>query len=166
MEFRVARPDELSEIARLYHKIWHETQAPYQHPDIATFRDVTFMQDRINAFYPNIIVALNNQQLVGLVVAKEGRISQLFVDQTTRGKNVGQKLLELGEAKLVAESTERASLYCIVGNEGARRFYERNGWQVTETQTKMGQTQHGEVPIKAWEMVKLLNRLSIGMDGW
>lgn len=157
MDFRVARPDELSEIASLYHKIWHETQAPFQHPDIATFRDVSFMQNRINVFYPNIIVALNDQQLVGLVVAKEGRISQLFVDQSMRGKKVGHKLLELGEAKLVAESCEQASLNCIVGNDDARRFYERNGWQVTHTQTKMGQTHHGEVPIKVWEMVKTLH---------
>lgn len=157
MEFRVARPDELSKIARLYHKIWHETQAPFQHPDIAKFRDVTFMHDRINAFYPNIIIALHDSHMVGLIVAKEGRISQLFVDQTTRGKNVGQKLLELGEAKLVAESTEQASLNCIVGNDAARRFYERNGWQVTQTQSKLCQTHHGEVPIKAWEMVKALD---------
>ncbi len=117
MEFRVARPDELERIASLYHRIWHETQAPHQHPDIAKFRDVGFMHDRIEIFYPNIIVALQSKELIGLVVAKEARLSQLFVDTAQRGKGVGQKLLELAEAKLVAEGATRVTLNCLVATK-------------------------------------------------
>ncbi len=91
MEFRVARPDELERIASLYHRIWHETQAPHQHPDIANFRDVGFMRDRIEAFYPNIIVALERGELTGLVVAKDARLSQLFVATGQRSKGIGKK---------------------------------------------------------------------------
>lgn len=157
MEFRVARPDELGEISALYHRVWHETQAPHQHPDIAAFRDIAFMQDRIDAFYPNIIIGLGNGKLVALIVAKDARISQLFVDTTVRGKGIGRKLLELGEAKLIAEGATKVTLNCLVGNDAARHFYERNGWKVSETQTKIGQTHEGEVQIKAWEMVKTLD---------
>lgn len=157
MEFRVARPDELERIASLYHRIWHETQAPHQHPDIAKFRDVGFMHDRIEIFYPNIIVALQSKELIGLVVAKEARLSQLFVDTAQRGKGVGQKLLELAEAKLVAEGATRVTLNCLVGNEAAKQFYERNGWSVSKTDTKMGMTHKGEVPIAVFEMEKALD---------
>ncbi|MCZ4271886.1 GNAT family N-acetyltransferase [Maritalea porphyrae] len=157
MEFRVARSDELGKIANLYHQVWHETQAPHQHQDIASFRDISFMQERIDAFYPNIIIALDEGNLVALVIAKEARLSQLFVANTVRGMGVGQRLLELGEAKLVAEGALRATLNCLVGNDGARRFYERNGWQVSETQSKTAQTHSGSVTIKAWEMEKQLD---------
>jgi GNAT superfamily N-acetyltransferase len=159
MEFRVARPDEIERIASLYHRIWHETQAPHQHPDIANFRDVGFMRDRINIFYPNIIVALDGEELVGLVVTKEARLSQLFVDGRQRGKGVGQKLLELAEAKLIAEGATRVTLNCLVGNDAAKRFYERNGWAICKTETKMGQTHKGDVPIEVFEMEKMLNAL-------
>lgn len=159
MDFRVARPDELKQIASLYHRIWHETQAPHQHPDIAKFRDVRFMQDRINAFYPNIIIALDELDIVGLVVAKEARLSQLFVDRQQRGKGVGQKLLALAEAKLRAEGAVRITLNCLVGNDAARRFYERNDWRVSRMETKMGQTHKGEVPIEVFEMERTLDVL-------
>jgi len=157
MEFRVARPDELGKIAELYHRVWHESQAPYQHPDVATFRDIAFMQDRIEFFFPNIVVALDDGKLVALVVAKEARLSQLFVDSSMRGKGVGQKLLEIGEAKLIAEGATRVTLNCLVGNDAARRFYERNRWVAGETQVKHGQTHEGEVEISVWEMEKELD---------
>ncbi|MGJ8528507.1 N-acetyltransferase family protein [Maritalea sp.] len=156
MEIRVAKPGELTSLSAFYHKIWHETQAPYQHPDIAKFRDVRFMQARIDEFYPNIIVAVEAANIIGLIVAHDSRISQLFIDKEFRRQKLGEKLLALGEAKLAAEGTIIASLNCLTGNENARRFYERNGWHVERELKKTGQTHKGDVAINVWEMMKRL----------
>ncbi len=156
MEIRVAKPSELRAVSAFYHKIWHETQAPFQHPGIAKFRDAAFMQARVDEFYPNIIVAVEDQNIIGLIVAHDRRISQLFIEPNYRGQKFGEKLLSLGEAKLIAEGVKTAGLNCLIGNGAARRFYERNGWRVEKELTKMGQTHGRDAEIRIWEMVKAL----------
>ena len=160
-EIRNAYASDLKELGQFYHDMWHESQAPFQDPGIAEFRDQKFMQARIDAFFPNIILA-KKDNLAGLVVASEARLSQLFVDPNIRGHGLGTKLLELAEAKLIAEGTTKATLSCIEGNVGARRFYERHGWRVSKSHTKLGETRKGWVAkVHIWEMEKVLVRLSL-----
>lgn len=156
MDIRVARADELGEIAQFYHDIWHETQAPFQPEDVARFRDVQFMRDRIDLFFPNIIIATDKGVIRGIVVAQNARISQLFVGPQTRGKGVGEKLLSLGEAKLLAEGASKISLTCLTENVGAKRFYERHNWKAARRIDKPVQTHNGNVLVSVFEMVKSL----------
>ena len=156
-EIRSAHADETDNLAQFYHDMWHESQAPFQDKRIADFRDLRFMRARINEFFPHIFVATNGNQIEGLMVAHNDRLSQLFIHPKTRGQGLGANLLALGEAKMMAEGTVIATLSCIKGNDGARRFYERHDWTVFDEHSKMGETHQGWVaPVHIWEMRKTL----------
>ena len=51
---------------------------------------------------------------------------------TTGDPEPGQALIDEAHA-LLAESCDEASLTVLTANPRARRFYERNGWQLTDT---------------------------------
>ena len=156
IEIRNAKVDELELVAKFYHDMWHESQAPFQDNRIAEFRDLPFMRARIDEFFPHIFIAIS-ARIVGFVVAHDGRLSQLFVDPNARGHGLGAELLKLAEAKLRAEGTVFATLSCIKGNSAARRFYERYGWSVIEERCKLGETHDGWIaPVHIWEMRKSL----------
>jgi putative acetyltransferase len=114
------------------------------------------MRDRIDGFYPNIIIAIQDDVIHGIVVAQNERLSQLFVGPNVRGKGVGEKLLGLAEAKLMAEGATRISLTCLKDNLGAKRFYERHNWTAAREIEKPVQTHKGHVPVAVFEMVKSL----------
>ncbi|WP_336810665.1 GNAT family N-acetyltransferase [Bosea sp. MMO-172] len=69
------------------------------------------------------LTVLDADGVSGVLLVKEGHIAMLFVAETGLGH--GAALLAHGEAH------GACSLEVFANNEGARRFYERAGWQVT-----------------------------------
>jgi len=156
MIIRAARRDELDHLGIFYHDIWHETQAPFQNPGIVEFRDLAFMQQQMLGFFPDTLIASEDNCTLGFVVAHDDRLSQLFVSPDARGKSLGKQLLEIAETKLIAEGTRRATLFCLKGNDRARSFYERHGWTFSKDLSKQGDTPTGQAEIKAWELAREL----------
>jgi GNAT superfamily N-acetyltransferase len=70
--------------------------------------------------------------VIGVLTIGRDELYAIYVHPRHWGRNVGQTLLERAEAEL-AETCEVATLTCMVGNARARRFYERNGWELGET---------------------------------
>ena len=68
------------------------------------------------------------------------------------GSGAGQLLVEAVQRAL-AETTEEAELTVLVTNTRARRFYERNGWELREEVTE---PHFGGVPT---EVAKYRKRL-------
>ena len=60
----------------------------------------------------------------GFVGVDDGEVSQLYVTPSAQGRGIGTALLE--HAKAV--SPEGLTLWVFQKNEGARRFYERQGF--------------------------------------
>ena len=63
--------------------------------------------------------------------ASTGEVRVLYVLPEWWGSGAGQRLLERAHRELVTEFDE-AMLTVLTANARARRFYERNGWRLTE----------------------------------
>ena len=56
-------------------------------------------------------------------------INALYLDPERRGSGLGTALLEYVLAEADRAGYRVATLYVLIKNGGARRFYERNGWE-------------------------------------
>jgi GNAT superfamily N-acetyltransferase len=65
-------------------------------------------------------------EIAGFVGVDDTEVSHLYVAPPAQGRGVGKALLD--HAKTV--SPERLELWVFQRNEGARRFYERNGFRL------------------------------------
>lgn len=74
----------------------------------------------------------------------EGEVTVLYVLPSWWGSRAGQLLLDRAHAEL-ARDHGAAQLTVLTANARARRFYERNGWRLTET---LIEPHFGGVPTK------------------
>jgi GNAT superfamily N-acetyltransferase len=70
--------------------------------------------------------------VVGVLTVGDDELYAIYVHPEHWGTGVGQALLDRAETEL-AQTCAAASLTCMAGNHRARRFYERNGWDLGET---------------------------------
>jgi GNAT superfamily N-acetyltransferase len=70
--------------------------------------------------------------VIGILTVGRDELYAIYVHPDRWGTDVGQALLERAEHEL-AETCDTAALTCMVDNARARRFYERNGWELSET---------------------------------
>jgi GNAT superfamily N-acetyltransferase len=77
-------------------------------------------------------LAESDGDVVGVLTVGDDELYAIYVHPDYWGTGVGQALLDRAEKEL-AETCDVALLTCMVDNARARRFYERNGWQLVET---------------------------------
>ena len=63
----------------------------------------------------------------GFILVKDGEVKKLFVEPVLQGQGIGAKLLEYAVAHMGAKT-----LWALEKNEGAIRFYQRHGFQLTD----------------------------------
>ena len=65
-----------------------------------------------------------------ILKAPEGFVSELFVDNASRGQGVGKRLLDVAKTEAEARGCSRLSLLNFRNGESyQRQFYAKNGWQ-------------------------------------
>jgi GNAT superfamily N-acetyltransferase len=77
------------------------------------------------------LVAEQDGRIVGLIVAEDDWIEDLWVAEPYRGRGVGSRLLAAGEREIAARGHGMAHLRVVAENESARRFYAVRGWAET-----------------------------------
>nr|WP_281351927.1 GNAT family N-acetyltransferase [Microvirga makkahensis] len=90
-------------------------------------RDAAYFAERFTGSWKRMLVAAQQDEVLGFLLMTEGHIDMLFMDPDGSGQGGGAQLLEEAEAR------GAKSLECFRDNHGARRFYERRGWRVTRT---------------------------------
>ena len=73
-------------------------------------------------------VALRNGAVVGFAIFGEGWLHHLYVDPTAQGEGIGARLL----ARVRDGLGDAVQLWTFEANAGARRFYERHGFEPVE----------------------------------
>jgi ribosomal protein S18 acetylase RimI-like enzyme len=58
-----------------------------------------------------------------------GFISEVYVSEEHRGKNIGHSLMSLAAQWFAAQSVHRIELQVLLDNSGARKFYRDLGWK-------------------------------------
>ena len=79
------------------------------------------------------LLAELDARVVGVVVADDGWIEDLWVAADCRRGGLGRRLLSAGEAQIAAAGHRLGYLRVVAENHGARRFYARCGWSEVET---------------------------------
>src|SRR5688500_14236385 len=76
-----------------------------------------------------LLIAEAGGAVIGFVYVGEGVLQAIHVHPDWHGRGVGQALMRAGRNALAELGFRFASLWVIVGNERACRFYERDGWR-------------------------------------
>lgn len=77
------------------------------------------------------MVAAQDGRIVGVIVADDDWIEDLWVAAPHRGRGIGSRLLAAGEHQIRARGHALAHLRVVADNERARRFYAARGWAET-----------------------------------
>ena len=84
-------------------------------------------------------------------------MSQLFVAAPHRGTRIASNLLVASETEMAKAGIAEAEVHCVVGNERARRFYERMGWLQRGKILEWVGDEHAPVKVPFWRLMKVLS---------
>jgi GNAT superfamily N-acetyltransferase len=129
---RRAVPEDAEAMARVH---WLSSNVAYGREDpferrLASTREV-FELEHVRAFVAEDDAAA----VIGIAVLSDDELYALYVHPDSWGGGAGQLLIDEVHRAL-AETTQEAELTVLVTNARARRFYERNGWQLREEVTE------------------------------
>jgi GNAT superfamily N-acetyltransferase len=147
-------PSRIEKTARLFHRVWHETQARFQDPRIARYRDLDFFLKRVAERQARTLVAIRDDHCRGFAAWTGPKLNSLFVDGASRRLGIGGLLCDEAEKRMAADGWTEYCLDCLEGNDAARRFYEARGWRVASLEVLKSETPEGLCRVGAWRMMK------------
>jgi GNAT superfamily N-acetyltransferase len=147
-------PSHIADAARIYHDVWHETQAGLQDVGIAMTRDLDFFTRRVELAVNSSLLAISENIGIGYVAWQGDELDHLFISKGHRGQGIGQQLLAQALHHMAEAGQTSAWLNCVVGNHAARRFYEREGWHFDKTEIIQAQHIDGFADVSIWKMAR------------
>jgi GNAT superfamily N-acetyltransferase len=115
-----------------------------------------FFVDRMTTLLPTTLVAERNGEVMAFSAWTGPLLGQIFVAMNHRGTGIASSLLTATEVEMAKEGAVEAELHCVVGNERARRFYERMDWIHGGKIIEPVAGEHGQIGIPFWRMTKVL----------
>ncbi len=120
---RPAKPTDVPALAAILSDWIDETEwMPRLRPREA---DARFVADMVHGGGVDVLVL--DEECAGFLQETEGHISALYLAPAARGQNGGKLLLDAAKAR-----SSRLDLWTFVANDGARRFYRREGFREVE----------------------------------
>ena len=136
-----------------------------RHPELSEHEAVhQFVNSVVNEIYGSLWSAspieMENQdwtdawimssgdEIVGVLLTKDEWIDDLWVRQDHRGRGLGTKLLQYGEAEVAGRHYEVSRLRVVKENRNATSFYIKHGWNIEK------EFQHETLPIAMLELTK------------
>lgn len=151
---RHAKASDIAEVGRLYYSVWHETHAPLMPSPEISRRSLEFFVNRMTPLLGSTLVMEQHGLLAAFSAWEDDILSQLFVTARYRGTSMASALLMATEGEMAKHGTTAAELHCVVGNERARRFYQRMGWVIA----KRVSSDETSARVPFWRMKKVLRR--------
>ncbi|MFQ6552510.1 N-acetyltransferase family protein [Aestuariibius insulae] len=126
------QPDDIPDLAALWHAGWHEAHASIVPQALVAERVLSSFADRLCPALDRTRMAVIADRPAGLCIIKGTEIDQLYVSLQARGTGIAQDLLKDGEERLRRAGVSTARLACAPGNDRAARFYRKCGWHLAE----------------------------------
>jgi GNAT superfamily N-acetyltransferase len=120
---RTLEPSEVPEVAEFYIDIQADT-VPTIHPLPEVIAYITNTRVAKGSSY----VLEQNGKILGWIDVADGWVNHLYVRRSETGKGIGRELLTYAKFK----SPKGLQLWTFQVNEGARRFYAREGFNEVE----------------------------------
>jgi ribosomal protein S18 acetylase RimI-like enzyme len=131
---RLGRPDDESALSRIDRATWSDVSSPAPPPEGSRpfFSERTLPQDVLVAERDGVVVGWAKIEHPTPFPASEHvwTITGLAVDPAAQGRGVGRALVEALAEEAEARGARRLTLRVFAPNEGARRLYERCGFEV------------------------------------
>ena len=124
MRIRAARAEDVPALAIIAERSYRDAFHDILEEEVLAGRNASFFRARFDSDWKRMLVALSGKTPVGFLLMTDRHIDMLFMDPDASGRGIGALLLRQ------AEVLGARSLECFRDNRGARRFYERHGWQV------------------------------------
>ena len=153
---RPAQPDDLEPLTRIWHDGWAEAHAEFVPATLLARRTLDSFRVRLSDFGNAIRTAGPVGAPLGLCVARNDELDQLYVAPNARGSGLAASLLADGEARLSAQGTKRAFLLCLIENTRAAGFYERFGWENLGPRADVVETLDEPFPLEVLRFEKTL----------
>ena len=144
-------PGEVPAIAAMWHATWHETHGPLVPISLTQARTEEEFHRRTLSMLPEMRLTGPEGGPTGLCVVTGDELDQLYVSKSARGDGTADALMADALDRLRANGAGRAWLIVAQRNDRAARFYERHGWERTETGIAEVRLASGlRFPIKTW----------------
>lgn len=125
---RPADPTDIGPLACLWYDGWQEAHLEHVPAELTAKRTLESFGNRLIGFGEGLRVAGPVGEPLGFCAIRDDELDQLFVAPQTRGSGLAINLLADGERRLAEQGIARAHLLCVIQNQRAIRFYERQGW--------------------------------------
>jgi GNAT superfamily N-acetyltransferase len=153
---RAVEAADLAPLAELWIDGWHEAHDAISSPELMRLRTDQSFHDRIVAFGDEVRCTGPMGAPTGLCVVKDDQLHQIFTSPAVRGTGVAQALIADAEARVRAAGHEKIWLDAAIGNDRARRFYEKMGWFMRGEEIVDLETQNGPLPTRLWVFEKVV----------
>jgi GNAT superfamily N-acetyltransferase len=150
---RKATPEDVSDIARIWHVGWGDGHIGNVPPELVQHRHAEQFVTRAAQRLDITWVAESDKHVIGFVVVKGDEVEQLYVDRLVRGTGAAATLLHKAEAEIRSAGHQQAWLAVVPGNQRARSFYTRLGWRDTGSLSYDAETEAGPltIPVQRYE---------------
>ena len=155
---RPAAGSEVEAIAALWESGWHDGHASISPPALIAQRTAESFRVRTrHALADTRVLVGPDERLAGFWMRRPAEVYQFYVAAPARGTAAGRVLMDDALAVLGAEGP-RAWLYCGIGNDRARAFYEKTGWHLARTEEAEVDTLDGPFAVRLWRFEIALPR--------
>ncbi|MGI8994630.1 MAG: GNAT family N-acetyltransferase [Nocardioidaceae bacterium] len=125
---RRAAAGEAVVIAALFRRVREQNAATIP-PLVHSFASVCAWVDTVLLARYDVWVADRGGEVVAMMALRHPDwLEHLYIDASARGQGLGSRLVALAKAEL----TGPAQLWTFQSNRGARRFYERHGFEAVQ----------------------------------
>lgn len=158
---RAATAADADDIARVWHRGWHDGHVGHVPDAILAHRSLDAFRDRVPARIAIATVAMIDARLAGFIMVHDDEVEQIYVAADARGSGIAVALLEHGE-RAIAARFDVAWLAVVEGNVRACRFYARHGWSDAGAIDYQAQIAGGTFAVPSRRYEKRLGARSAG----
>lgn len=156
VDIRRACQADADALARVWHAAWQDAHASLIPASLAPHRTLAFFRGEVERHIPSAFVLETGDGIAGFAATDGDELSHFYLASAVRGRGVARRLLRRAEDAFIAAGILSPWLVCAKGNERARRFYERMGWESEGPAVHTVRTPDGPVDLEALRMTKTL----------
>ncbi|GGE37598.1 hypothetical protein GCM10011360_26740 [Primorskyibacter flagellatus] len=152
--FRQAEERDAAAIAALWHSGWIDGHGHFAPPSLWAVRTEESFLLRTNRHLSQFRVVTGGDRLLGFHLCKGDEVNQFYLAPEARGSGLAGRLMTDAETQQRAAGHSLIWLACGIGNDRARRFYEKAGWRMAGTRQVEAETAEDPVTLEIWRMEK------------
>lgn len=143
-----------AEVVELWFAGWYEAHSKIIPDQLIKLRTRESFRERLLKNTANTRIAISGGDVLGLCMLKDDELYQMYVSPKARGTGLAQALITDADNRFQLSGYKVAWLACAIGNDRAKRFYEKCGWRFAGVETVDLDTSEGAFSLDVWRFEK------------